>query len=277
MLACARIACAVHSMIFGGFIARRAGRPKSKTLRPRTSIITADGSLRRGKRNATRRPDVDESVEKCRRSKRLGGGDAAQGRCRGAYGPRLAITVARPGIPMAQLYCAPVELDAEDPLFILYTSGSTGKPKGVLHTTGGYFLATHARTSCSTITMAISTVHRRFGWVTGHSYIVYGPLANGATTLMFEGAPNYPNRRRVLGDRRKAQGQHLYTRRPTAIRAAHGGASMPAKDVPSSLRLLGSVGEPINPEAWDWYHRNSRSKNDVRSWTPGGRPKPGGY
>ena len=149
-------------------------------------------------------------------------------------------------------------MNAEDPLFILYTSGSTGKPKGVLHTTGGYLVYT-SMTHQYVFDYHDGDVYwctADVGWVTGHSYIVYGPLANGATTLMFEGIPTYPERVAVLGGDRQAPGEHLLYRthgdpRPDARRRRAGAARPRAQ----SLRLLGSVGEPINPEAWLWYHR----------------------
>jgi acetyl-CoA synthetase len=164
-------------------------------------------------------------------------------------------------------------MNAEDPLFILYTSGSTGKPKGVLHTTGGYLVyasMTHERLRLHDGDIYWCTAD--VGWVTGHSYIVYGPLANGATTLMFEGVPNYPTPRfwEVI-DKHKV---NIFYTAPTAIRALMGAGDGPVKKTSrSSLRLLGSVGEPINPEAWEWYHRMSATAA-ARSSTPGGRPRP---
>ena len=153
--------------------------------------------------------------------------------------------------------CKPEKMKAEDPLFILYTSGSTGKPKGVLHTTGGYLVyasMTHQYVfdyHDGDIFWCTADV----GWVTGHSYIVYGPLANGATTLMFEGVPNYPTNSRFWEVIDKHQVNTFYTA-PTAIRALMGAGEGPVKKTSrKSLRLLGSVGEPINPEAWEWYHR----------------------
>jgi acetyl-CoA synthetase len=155
--------------------------------------------------------------------------------------------------------CPCVEMDAEDPLFILYTSGSTGKPKGVLHTTAGYMVYT------ATTHKYIFDYHEEdvyfcaadIGWITGHSYIVYGPLANGATTMMFEGIPTYPNPDRYWQVIEKWKVNQFYTA-PTAIRAiAAAGEEWPGKFKMESLRVLGSVGEPINPEAWRWYHRNA--------------------
>ena len=175
-------------------------------------------------------------------------------------------------------YCPFAEMGAEDPLFILYTSGSTGKPKGVLHTTGGYLV--HA-----SLTHELVFDYREgdvywctadVGWVTGHSYIVYGPLANGATTLMFEGVPNYPSTSQFWEIVDKHKVNILYTA-PTAIRALMAaGEDAVRKTSRASLRLLGSVGEPINPEAGNGIIASS-AKTDAPSWTPGGRLKPGGY
>jgi acetyl-CoA synthetase len=167
-------------------------------------------------------------------------------------------------------------MNAEDPLFILYTSGSTGKPKGVLHTTGGYLVyasMTHQYVfdyHDGDIYWCTADV----GWVTGHSYIVYGPLANGATTLMFEGVPNYPDASRFWEVIDKHKVNIFYTA-PTAIRALMGAGDAPVKKTSrASLRLLGSVGEPINPEAWEWYHNVVGDGSAARSSTPGGRPRP---
>ena len=166
-------------------------------------------------------------------------------------------------------------MDSEDPLFILYTSGSTGKPKGVLHTTAGYLL--HAAVSHRLVfdykDGDIYWCTADVGWVTGHSYIVYGPLANGATTLMFEGVPNYPNAGRFwqVVDRHKV---NIFYTAPTALRALMAQGEAPVKSHSrASLRLLGTVGEPINPEAWEWYHRVVGDRA-APSWTPGGRPRP---
>ena len=166
-------------------------------------------------------------------------------------------------------------MNAEDPLFILYTSGSTGKPKGVLHTTGGYMVYA-SMTHQYVFDYHDGDVYwctADVGWVTGHSYIVYGPLANGATTLMFEGVPNYPDARRFWQVCDKHQVNIFYTA-PTAIRALMREGDEPVKrPAARSLRLLGSVGEPINPEAWDWYPPVV-GKGRARSSIPGGRPKP---
>ena len=171
--------------------------------------------------------------------------------------------------------CPPEPMDAEDPLFILYTSGSTGKPKGVVHTTGGYLV--HAAITHEYVfdyhDGDIYWCTADVGWVTGHSYIVYGPLANGATTLMFEGMPTYPDAGRFweVFDKHKV---NIFYTAPTAIRALMGqGREWVDKHDLSSLRILGTVGEPINPEAWLWYHEVV-GKAAARSSTPGGRPRP---
>jgi acetyl-CoA synthetase len=250
MLACARIG-AIHSVIFAGFSPESiAGRIKDCGS---TIILTADEGLRGG-RKIPLKANVDEALKQC---------------------PEVitAIVVKRTGEKVgwvagrdyrwddemlkASADCPPAELSAEDPLFILYTSGSTGKPKGVLHTTGGYlaFVAmTHQYVfdyHDGDIYMCTADV----GWVTGHSYIVYGPLANGATTVMFEGVPNYPDSSRFwqVVDKHKI---NIFYTAPTAIRALMREGEAPVKKTSrKSLRLLGSVGEPINPEAWLWYHR----------------------
>jgi len=250
MLACARIG-AIHSVVFGGFspdaLKDRINDSECKVL------ITADQSLRGGKRvplktNADKACESTPSIEKVIVVQR--GGDPVNwkdGRDLW-YHEELA---------QASADCPAEPIDAEAPLFILYTSGSTGKPKGVLHTSGGYLLyasMTHQYVfdyHDGDIYWCTADV----GWVTGHSYIVYGPLANGATTLMFEGIPNYPDYGRFWDVVDKHKVNIFYTA-PTAIRAiAKEGDELVNKRDLSSLRLLGSVGEPINPEAWLWYYR----------------------
>ena len=250
MLACARLG-AVHSVVFGGFspdsLADRISGCKSKM------VITADEGLRGG-RKVPLKANVDAAIAK------VGGVDHV-------------VVVRRTGgavemDPVRDVYyhaaaevvtdeCPAEKMNAEDPLFILFTSGSTGKPKGVLHTTGGYLV--HASMTHQYVfdyhDGDIYWCTADVGWVTGHSYIVYGPLANGATTLMFEGVPTYPSVSRFweVVDKHKV---NIFYTAPTAIRALMGaGEEAVRKTSRSSLRLLGSVGEPINPEAWEWYHR----------------------
>ena len=250
MLACARIG-AVHSVIFGGF-SPGAVRDRIQDSDCKV-IITADEGVRGGKKIPLK-ANADKALEEC-------------------PGVTTCIVYQRTGADInwvtdrdvwyhelvedADTDCEPESMHAEDPLFILYTSGSTGKPKGVLHTTGGYIL------------QAAITHHYIFdyheediywctadvGWITGHTYIVYGPLANGATTVMFEGVPNYPDASRhwEMVDRHEIS---IYYTAPTAIRALMRAGDEPVKKTSrSSLRLLGTVGEPINPEAWHWYHQ----------------------
>ncbi len=256
MLACTRIG-AIHSIVFGGFspdsLQNRIDDADSKFL------ITADEGLRGGKPVPLKK-NADAALAKCN-------------------GGEKVLVVRRTGNPVAwtpgrdfwlheeletvTAECPPVEMNAEDPLFILYTSGSTGKPKGVLHTTGGYLLhaaMTHQYVfDCHDGDIYWCTAD--VGWVTGHSYIVYGPLANGATTLMFEGIPTYPTASRFWEVIDKWNVNIFYTA-PTAIRALMGlGDDLVTKTSRASLRILGSVGEPINPEAWEWYYHvigNSR-------------------
>ena len=252
MLACTRIG-AIHSIVFGGFSA--------EALRDRINdseckiVITADAGLRGGK-NVKLKETTDEalegapSVESVIVHRRAGNEvNMAEGRDSWWDDEMTAADI--------ENYCQPEEMDAEDPLFILYTSGSTGKPKGVLHTTGGYLTHVAATTKYVFDIKEEDTYWctADIGWVTGHSYIVYGPLANGATSLMFEGIPNYPNPDRFWDVVEKYQVNIFYTA-PTAIRAMmRDGEEWPNRHDLSSLRLLGSVGEPINPEAWKWYHR----------------------
>ena len=252
MLACARLG-AVHSIVFGGFspesLASRIQDCGSKL------VITADEGLRGG-RKVPLKANVDAafathdlpSVEKVIVVRRTGAAIAwHEGR-----DLRYEALVSAAGTE-----CAPVAVDAEHPLFILYTSGSTGKPKGVLHTSGGY-LVYAAHTFETVFDVRAGDVYwctADVGWVTGHSYVVYGPLAAGATTVMFEGIPNWPDPGRCwdLIDR---HGVTIFYTAPTAIRALmREGESWVSKHSRKSLRLLGSVGEPINPEAWEWYHR----------------------
>jgi acetyl-CoA synthetase len=250
MLACARVG-ATHSIIFGGFsadaISDRNNDAQAKL------VVTADGGWRRGKEVPLKQA-VDESLEKSSTVEKV-------------------VVVRRTGsnvnmVPDRDYWwhelmagtspeCDAAELDAEHPLFLLYTSGSTGKPKGILHSTAGYLLGT-MMTSRWVFDLKDEDTYwctADVGWVTGHSYIVYGPLAAGATVVMYEGAPNWPDEGRFWQIVEKYQVNILYTA-PTAIRAfVKWGDHWPAKYDLSSLRLLGSVGEPINPEAWMWYQR----------------------
>ncbi len=250
MLACARIG-ATHSIIFGGFSAEAIS--DRNTDAQSKLVVTADGGWRRGK-EVPLKANVDESmakspsVEKVVVVKRTGG-DVSMQPDRDFWWHDL--------MEEASADCDPAELDSEHPLFILYTSGSTGKPKGVLHTTAGYMLGTML-TSQWVFDLKDGDTYwctADIGWITGHSYIVYGPLANGATSLMYEGAPNWPNEGRFWEIVEKYKVNIFYTA-PTAIRSfIRWGEDWPNKHDLSSLRLLGTVGEPINPEAWMWYHR----------------------
>ena len=248
MLACARVG-AVHSIVFGGFSPEALGSRIEGC--ESDFLITADEGLRGSKTiplkaNADRAIDISGRSVQCLVVKRTGG--AVDWRDNDTWYHEL---VARQSDD-----CAPEEMGAEDPLFILYTSGSTGKPKGVLHTTGGYGVYA-SMTHQYVFDYAEGDVYwctADVGWITGHSYIVYGPLMNGATTLMFEGVPNYPDVSRFWQVIEKHQVNIFYTA-PTAIRALmREGDDFVTRTDRSSLKLLGSVGEPINPEAWRWYH-----------------------
>jgi acetyl-CoA synthetase len=250
MLACARLG-AVHSVIFGGFSPDSiAGRIQDCDSR---IVITADEGLRGGKPIPLKR-NVDEALEQCP--------DVAN---------VIVVRRTSSGVPMkagrdgyyddlkagVSADCPPEPMNAEDPLFILYTSGSTGKPKGVLHTTGGYLVwASHTHELVFDYRPGeVFWCSADVGWVTGHSYVVYGPLANAATSLVFEGVPNYPTNSRFWEVIDKHQVEIFYTA-PTAIRSLMRDGDAPVKKTSrKSLRLLGTVGEPINPEAWLWYHR----------------------
>ncbi|MEX0954621.1 MAG: acetate--CoA ligase [Rhizobiaceae bacterium] len=253
MLACARIG-AIHSVVFGGFSPDAlAGRIVDCES---TFVITADEGLRGGKpiplkENTDKAIDIAARqyvmVKKVLVVRRTGGKIGwANGRD-SWYHDEIASVPAK---------CEPEKMKAEDPLFILYTSGSTGKPKGVLHTTGGYLVYT-SMTHQYVFDYHDGDIYwctADVGWVTGHSYIVYGPLANGATTLMFEGVPNYPSTSRFweVVDKHKV---NIFYTAPTALRALMGaGDDHVTKTSRKSLRVLGSVGEPINPEAWEWYY-----------------------
>ncbi|MFN3354618.1 MAG: acetate--CoA ligase [Pseudomonas sp.] len=248
MLACTRIG-AVHSVVFGGF-SPDALRDRILDADCRT-VITADEGVRGGKPVALKQ-NVDKALASCPNVSTVLVVQRTGAQVNWREGLDLKYQEA---MDSASDDCPPEPMDAEDPLFILYTSGSTGKPKGVLHTTGGYLLQA-AMTFKYVLDYRDGEVFwctADVGWVTGHSYIVYGPLANGATSLMFEGVPSYPDSSRFWQVIDKHQVNIFYTA-PTALRAlmreGHGPLESTSR---ASLRLLGSVGEPINPEAWDWY------------------------
>jgi acetyl-CoA synthetase len=257
MLACARIG-AVHSVVFGGFSAESL-RDRINDARA-VALITADGGYRRGQVLPLKR-FADEALAACPSVRHVivvrrrpgGEGDeswATMQEGRDHWWHRL--------LDAASTLCEPEAMDAEDLLFILYTSGTTGKPKGIVHTTGGYL--THvAATTRYVFDLKDDDLFwctADVGWVTGHSYVVYGPLAIGATVLMYEGAPDWPERDRFWSLIAR-HGVTVFYTAPTAIRASmKWGADLPARHDLSTLRLLGSVGEPINPEAWIWYHEH---------------------
>ena len=252
MLACARIG-APHSVVFGGFSAEalrdRINDSEAKVL------ITSDGGYRRGavvplKRTADESLREAPSVESVVVVRRTGTADELMRSERDIWWHEL--------IEGQPLKCEPEPMDSEDILYLLYTSGTTGKPKGVVHTTAGYLLGTYATTKW-VFDLKEEDVYwctADIGWVTGHSYVVYGPLANGATSVMYEGSPDYPDRDRFWAIVEKYGATIIYTA-PTAIRSfMRWGEEYPKRRDISSLRLLGTVGEPINPEAWMWYWKN---------------------
>ncbi|WP_372874607.1 acetate--CoA ligase [Pseudomonas sp.] len=249
MLACTRIG-AVHSVVFGGF-SPDALRDRILDADCRT-VITADQGVRGGK-YVPLKANVDKALQSCPNVSTVVVVERSKGEIDWVQGRDIWYHEA---LHTADGDCPPEPMDAEDPLFILYTSGSTGKPKGVLHSTGGYLLMA-AMTHKYVFDYHEGDIYwctADVGWVTGHSYIVYGPLANGATTLVFEGVPNYPDASRFWQVIDKHQVNIFYTA-PTAIRALMREGTAPVeKTSRSSLRLLGSVGEPINPEAWEWYY-----------------------
>ena len=270
MLACARIG-APHSVVFGGFSADslrdRINDAEAKVL------ITADGAWRRGQ-VVPLKANADEAVAECPSIEHVDHAPTLRERARvqprdGTSGTTTSSRTSRRSAP-------PEEMDAEDILYLLYTSGTTGKPKGIAHTTGGYL------TQVAATHRMIFDIHdddvfwcaADCGWVTGHSYIVYGPLANHTTGIMYEGAPDWPDKDRWWSIVETYRATILYTA-PTAIRAfMRWGTEFPEKHDLSSLRLLGSVGEPINPEAWVWYWKVIGGGR-APSWTRGGRRRPG--
>jgi acetyl-CoA synthetase len=258
MLACARIG-AIHSVVFGGFSA--------ESLRDRindasaTLLITADGGYRRGQ-VVQLKEIADEALAGTPSIKNVVVVQRGSGQMPGAGSMPASMKEGRDHwyhslMQDAPTRCDPEPMDAEDMLYILYTSGTTGKPKGIVHTTGGYLVGTYATTKL-VFDLRDEDVYwctADIGWVTGHSYVVYGPLANGATVLMYEGAPDWPHRDRFWSLIER-YGVTIFYTAPTAIRSfMRWGTEWPEKHDMTSLRVIGSVGEPINPEAWVWYYR----------------------
>ena len=252
ILACTRIG-AIHSVVFGGFSAE-AVRDRIIDAKS-TCLVTCDGTYR-GAKAIPQKDNADKALSECPDVKtlivveRVGKDKVAV-----QWNPKIDKWY-HEEMASASADCTPEQMDAEDPLFILYTSGSTGKPKGVMHTTGGYltYVAFTHKMIFDYHDGDIYWCTADIGWVTGHSYIVYGPLTNGATTIMFEGVPSYPDFGRFWAVVEKYKVNIFYTA-PTAVRAiAKEGDSWVKKHDISSIRLLGSVGEPLNPEAWNWYH-----------------------
>jgi|tagenome__1003787_1003787.scaffolds.fasta_scaffold20988141_5 acetyl-CoA synthetase len=251
MLACARIG-ATHNVVFGGFSVE-AVRERMEVSDAKV-LVTADATLRRGKPTPMK-ATVDEVLDSLPKLEHVVVVNRTDSDCPMQDGRDVWW---HEEIEKADAECEPEHLDAEHPLYILYTSGSTAKPKGILHTTGGYLTGVYATTKAIFDVKPESDIFwcaADIGWVTGHSYIVYGPLANGLTSVMYEGAPDYPDKDRWWEIVEKYKVTIMYTA-PTAIRACiKWGREYPEKHDLSSLRLLGSVGEPINPKAWVWYHK----------------------